>query len=147
MIFCPESPVWLDWKGQSEAAWRSKGQLQGQSPPALPQVTNLGATHFGDVEKQETTTFDEEAEGPNVPLRGSRAEEVFSSSEAGSSQLVRPPWPALTAVHPFYTQHDTHSMHSTNESPSVMPSKLTFSCTPPPNWYLLLHARPLIGWS
>lgn len=99
MSLCPESPIWLEWKGQTEAAWRSKGQLQGQHPPALPQVTNLGATHFSDVEKQETTTFDEEEEGATVPLRGSSAEEVFSSSEAGSSQLVRPPWPALTAVH------------------------------------------------
>lgn len=108
MSLCPESPIWLEWKGQTEAAWRSKGQLQGQHPPVLPQVTNLGATHFSDVEKQETTTFNEEEEGATVPLRGSSAEEVFSSSEAGSSQLVRPPRPALTAVHPFVTHHATH---------------------------------------
>ncbi|DBB09503.1 TPA: hypothetical protein ACH3X3_008063 [Trebouxia sp. C0006] len=86
MSTCPESPIWLEWKGNTEAAWRAKGQLQGQNPHALPQVTNLGATHFGDVEKQETTTFVEEGDGASVPLRGA-AEEVFSSSEAGSSHL------------------------------------------------------------
>jgi hypothetical protein len=100
MSTCPESPIWLEWKGHTKAAWRAKGQLQGQNPPALPQVTNLGATHFGDVEKQETTTFVEEGDGATVPLRGA-GEEVFSSSEAGSSHLVRPPWLAPTAAQPL----------------------------------------------
>lgn len=101
MSTCPESPVWLEWKGHTEAAWRAKGQLQGQNPSALPQVTNLGATHFGDVEKQETTTFVEEGDGASVPLRAA-GEEVFSSSEAGSSHLVGPLWLSPTAVQPFY---------------------------------------------
>ena len=100
MSTCPESPIWLEWKGHTEAAWRAKGQLQGQNPPALPQVTNLGATHFCDVEKQETTTFVEEGDGATVPLRGA-GEEVFSSSEAGSSHPVSPPWLAPTAAQPF----------------------------------------------
>ncbi len=99
MSFCPESPIWLEWKGHTEAAWRARGQLQGQVPPVLPQVTNLGATHFGDVEKQETTTFNEEEDGPSAPLRGS--DDGMLSSEAGSSHLVRPPWPVFTAVQPL----------------------------------------------
>ena len=106
MGFCPESPIWLEWKGQIQAAWRAKEQLQGQVPPALPQVTNLNAAHFSDVAKQTTTTFDEEEPGVTAPLRGGPegsggSEDGARSSEAGSSHLVRPHWPAATAVQPL----------------------------------------------
>lgn len=86
MSFCPESPVWLEWKGKTEEAWRAKGQLQGQVASALPQISNLAATHFSDVEKHETTAFDEETEGVTEPLRAS--EEGAVLSEAESSYLV-----------------------------------------------------------
>ena len=94
MSFCPESPVWLEWKGKTEDAWRAKGQLQGQAASALPQISNLGATHFGDVEKRETTAFDEETDGVTEPLRGS--EEGAVLSEAESSYLV-------SSLQHFYT--------------------------------------------
>ena len=86
MSFCPESPVWLEWKGKTEDAWRARGQLQGQVASALPQISNLGATHFSDVEKRDTAAFDEEAEGIAEPLRPS--EEGGVLSEAESSYLV-----------------------------------------------------------
>lgn len=94
MSFCPESPVWLEWKGKTEDAWRAKGQLQGQVASALPQISNLGATHFSDVEKRETTAFDEETDGVTQPLRAS--EEGAVLSEAESSYLVR-------SLHHLYT--------------------------------------------
>lgn len=86
MSFCPESPVWLEWIGKTEDAWRAKGQLQGQVASALPQVSNLGATHCSDVEKRETTAFVEETEEVTQPLRAS--EEGAVLSEADSSYLV-----------------------------------------------------------
>ena len=86
MSFCPESPVWLEWKGKTEEAWRARGQLQGQVPSALPQISNLAATHFSDVEKRETTAFDEEAAGMAEPLRPSDDGGILS--EAESSYLV-----------------------------------------------------------
>ena len=86
MSFCPESPVWLEWKGKTEDAWRARGQLQGQVASALPQISNLGATHFSDVEKHDTAAFAEEAEGVAEPLRPS--EEGAVLSEAESSYLV-----------------------------------------------------------
>ncbi|KAL3148888.1 hypothetical protein ABBQ32_001758 [Trebouxia sp. C0010 RCD-2024] len=85
MSFCPESPVWLEWIGKTEDAWRAKGQLQGQVASALPQVSNLGATHCSDVEKRETTAFVEETEEVTQPLRAS--EEGAVLSEADSSYL------------------------------------------------------------
>ena len=86
MSFCPESPVWLEWKGKTEEAWRARGQLQGQVPSALPQISNLTATHFSDVEKHETTAFDEEAAGVAEPLRPSDDGGILS--EAESSYMV-----------------------------------------------------------
>lgn len=86
MSCCPESPVWLEWKGKTEDAWRARGQLQGQVASALPQISNLGATHFSDVEKHDTAAFGEEAEGVTEPLRTS--EEGGFLSEAESSYLV-----------------------------------------------------------
>lgn len=86
MSFCPESPVWLEWKGKAEDAWRARGQLQGQVASALPQISNLGATRFSDVEKRDTAAFGEEAEGVTEPLRSS--EEGAVLSEAESNYLV-----------------------------------------------------------
>lgn len=86
MSFCPESPVWLEWKGKTEDAWRARGQLQGQVASALPQISNLGATHFSDVEKRDTAAFGEAAAGVTEPLRSS--EEGGVLSEAESSYLV-----------------------------------------------------------
>ena len=97
MSFCPESPVWLEWKGHTEAAWAAKGQLQGQAPPALPQVANLSATDFGDVQQQETTAFDEGDRGVTAPLKGLDSEGLLS--DAGSSHLVSPCWHVFTSVH------------------------------------------------
>ena len=86
MSFCPESPVWLEWKGRTEDAWRARGQLQGQVASVLPQSSNLGATRFTDVEKRDTAVFDEEVEGVTEPLGVSEESGVLS--EAESSYLV-----------------------------------------------------------
>ena len=119
MSFCPESPVWLEWKGRSEEAWRARGHLQGQVPSALPQISNLGATHFSDVENRETAAFDEETEEVTEPLRAS--DEGGLLSEAESSYLVRSfsslrrfqcPPKALSAHRGIFSKTDTRKVYA-----------------------------------
>lgn len=95
LSLCPETPVWLEWKGKSEEALKAKERLQG---PAATWAAN--GNHADDADQAETGIgHDTEVQ---QPLRG---ESERRHSDGGSSYQVSQ-W--RTAQSSFSKTHVLH---------------------------------------